>query len=117
MSKIGFVTLLKKGDSPLSPHFGKAKWLMVLDSDSQQSHFIQNAVLEGRSIVQLLRQEGCSEVVFSHIGKGALRQLKQAGIAAWYAPSDVPVPRLLEMLNAGQLRLARQPNSRTGNRS
>lgn len=116
MSKIGFVTLLKKGDSPLSPHFGKAKWLMVLDSDSQQSHFIQNTILDGRSVVQLLRQEGCSEVVFTNVGEGALRQLKQAGIAAWYAPSGIPVPRLLEMLNAGQLRLARKANSGARNR-
>lgn len=114
MSKIGFLTLLKKNDSPLSPHFGKAKWLMVVD-DEQQTHFIQNTGLDGRSVVQLLRDQGCDEVVFSNIGEGALRQLMQSGISGWYAPDDVPVPRLLEMLSVGQLRLARKASSERGN--
>jgi predicted Fe-Mo cluster-binding NifX family protein len=109
VSTIGCLTLLKKSDSPLSPHFGKAKWLMVLNRESQQIHFVQNTGLNGRSVVELLQQQGCDEVVFSNIGEGALRQLKQSRIAGWYAPADLPVPRVLEMLSAGQLRLARKP--------
>jgi predicted Fe-Mo cluster-binding NifX family protein len=109
MSKIAFTTLLDKPDSPLSPHFGKAKWLTILDTATNTMEYVRNTDFTGRSMVELLRKYCCEEVVFNGIGPGALRQLKKAGIAGWLAPADVPISQVSTMLLSGRLRLARKP--------
>ncbi len=114
MSKTGFTILLKGNHSPLSPHFGKAKWLAVYDTVTLRTDFIRNAGLTGSAMCALLASSGCEEVIFSHIGPGALRQLKAANIAAWYGPEGVPVSDLLDLLRTGRLRLARKPTSGRG---
>lgn len=109
MSAIGFMTLLNKEDSVLSPHFGMAKWLMIVDKDTGKSTFVRNEHLNGRSVVDLLIANRCSDVVFNEIGFGALRHLQNAKIGAWFAPADAPVPQLLEMFRQGKLEKAREP--------
>ena len=96
MSKIAFMTLLNRGNSKLSPHFGKAKWLMVKDRESGASEFVQNTGLNGRAVVNILVAHGCTDVVFSEIGPGALARLQAESIRGWFAPSDVPVPELVD---------------------
>lgn len=103
MSKIALMTLLNRADSPLSMHFGKAKWVMVHDTEEKSSRFVQNHGLNGRSVVQLLLQEGCSEVICSEIGDGAVRNLENAGIRGWLAPAETPAPRALQMHAEGAL--------------
>jgi len=114
MSKIAFTTLLKKSDSTLSPHFGKAKWLMFLDTCSGSENLVRNTGLSARFVIETLVLEHCEDVVFSHIGPGALKELRKKKINGWYGPMDIPVPRLMEMLFRGQLRLARKPHPATG---
>jgi predicted Fe-Mo cluster-binding NifX family protein len=109
MSKIAFTTLLKKSDSSLSPHFGKTKWLMFLDTCSGHETSVRNTGLSARFVIETLVSERCEDVVFSHIGPGALKEIRKRKINGWYGPMDIPVPRLMEMLFSGQLRLARKP--------
>lgn len=102
MSKLAFTTLLNRNDSILSPHFGKAKWIMIRD-DAGTVGFEQNTDLNGRAVVDILRHAGCTDVISAEIGEGAFRNLQQTGIRSWLAPADVPVPQLVEMFAKGQL--------------
>jgi predicted Fe-Mo cluster-binding NifX family protein len=117
MSKIGFVTALDRTTTRLSPHFGKAKWVMILDNNSGKTSFIRNTGLTGRAVVDILLSEGCEEVVFRNIGPGALKQLKAADIGAWRAVQDKVVLKLAGDLLRGQLRLASKPSEFPGGQS
>ncbi len=116
MTKIGFTTLLNQDDSVLSPHFGKAKWVMIRD-DSGKVTFVQNTGLSGGAVVNILQHHGCTEAVFAEIGPGAFRHLQQAGIRGWLGPANVPIAELLARLSRGELPAAKGPTSpkaRTG---
>lgn len=106
MSKVAFTTLLKREDSALSPHFGKAKWIMVRDGESGEITFAQNTALNGRAVVDLMARYGCTDAVFTNIGPGALRHLEQSGIRGWIGPAGVPLPQVLERLTRGELKRA-----------
>ena len=103
MSKIALMTLLNREDSSLSPHFGKAKWILVRDTEQGSAKFIQNHGLNGRTVVEALLREGCTDVICSEIGQGAVENLKRAQIHGWLAPAGISAPRLIEMLAAGSL--------------
>jgi predicted Fe-Mo cluster-binding NifX family protein len=105
MSKTAFMALLNREDSKLSPHFGKAKWVAVHE-DGGAWRFVQNTVLNGRGVVDILTANGCQDVVFTEIGVGALDHLNQAGIGGWLGPSDLSLPELLQALGRGELRRA-----------
>lgn len=106
MSKVGFTTLLKREDSALSPHFGKAKWIAVRNGESGDMTFEQNIALNGRAVVDIMARHGCTDAVFTNIGPGALQHLEQAGIRGWIGPAGVPLPQLLERLGRGELKRA-----------
>lgn len=95
------MTLLSREESNLSPHFGKAKWILVHDTEQATSRFVQNKGLNGISVVQHLMNEGCGDVICSEIGEGAVKHLHEANIRGWLGPADVPAPRLLQMLAEG----------------
>lgn len=114
MSKVGFTSLLDRDDSVLSPHFGKAKWVMIRDDDTGKLTFEQNTGLSGRAVVTILQRHGCTEAVFTEIGPGAFRHLEEAGIRGWLAPANVPVTELLERLSRRELPAAMEPTSSKG---
>jgi len=111
MGKIGFMTLLKREDSKLSPHFGKAKWLAVVDLEKDTCEFFQNTGLNGKTVAEMLVKHGCEDVVFTAIGEGALQHLKDAHIYGWSAPADIPLTELRRMYMRGELRHARKASS------
>lgn len=103
MGKIAFTTLLKRDDSALSPHFGKAKWILIVDRETGHAAFEQNTELNGRAVVEIMARHGCSDAIFTQIGSGALQHLHLAGIRGWIGPADQPVPELLKRLDCGEL--------------
>ncbi|MGC9292511.1 MAG: NifB/NifX family molybdenum-iron cluster-binding protein [Acidobacteriaceae bacterium] len=103
MSKIALMTLLNRANSALSMHFGKAKWILVHDTEEGTSYFVQNEGLNGKSVVNYLLREGCSDVICTEIGEGAVENLKRANIRGWLAPADTTAPRALEMFTEGSL--------------
>lgn len=102
MSKTAFTTLLNRGTSALSPHFGKAKWVCILD-EKGQVEFEQNTALNGRAVVDIMARHGCKDAVFTEIGPGAYSHLKEAGIRGWIGPAGVPVPEIAGHLRRGEL--------------
>lgn len=102
MTRLAFTTLLNRNDSVLSPHFGKAKWIMIRDETGAVA-FEQNTALNGRAVAEILSRTGCTDVISAEIGEGAFRHLQQAGIRSWIAPSDIPVPQLAQMFARSEL--------------
>lgn len=102
MSRTAFTTLLNRRDSALSPHFGKAKWVGIVD-EKGQIEFEQNTGLNGKAVVEIMVKHGCKDAVFSDIGPGAFNHLEQAGIRGWIGPEGVPLPELAERLRGGKL--------------
>ena len=110
MSKIACTVLLNRETSPLSPHFGKAKWVMISDPETGATEFEQNHGLNGRAIVDILVRHQCSDAIFAEIGPGALSHLQQARINAWFAPQNVPAPEVIQRLRRGELTRALAPS-------
>ncbi len=104
--RIGF-TLLKNADnSPLSPHFGMAKWLGIYDTESGKMEFERNTGLNGRSVADAFARAGCTHAVFAHIGAPALGHLGAHGILAYWGDADQPATALAIRLERGELRPA-----------
>lgn len=110
MSKVGCTVLLDRDDSALSSHFGKAKWVMITDTETCATLFEQNHGLNGRAVVDILARHGCSDAIFAEIGPGALSHLQQARINPWFGPQGLAAPAVIEQFKRGELRAALAPN-------
>jgi len=109
MGKIGCTVLLDRENSPLSSHFGKAKWILIMDPETGVTEFEQNHGLNGRAVVEILARHGCSDAIFAEIGPGALSHLQQAQIKPWFGPQDLAAPDVIEKLRRGELSPALAP--------
>lgn len=103
MSKIGVMMSADRADGLMSSHFGKAEWIMVGDAESSVSEFIKNETLNGKGAVEIVIRQGCTDVILSDIGDGALGHLQSAHIHAWAAPGPVAGSEALRMFREGQL--------------
>ncbi len=101
--RIGFTLLKDQKDSPLSGHFGKAKWLGIFDSSTGEMQFVRNTGLNGRFVADCFDEAGCTHAVFTNIGAPALEHLKRYGIRAYRGEPDVPAPALAERVENGEL--------------
>ncbi len=114
MFKLAFMTLLNRANTSLSPHFGKAKWVMIRDRETGAAQFVQNTGLNGQAVVAILASNGCSDAVFTEIGPGALAHLQAANIRGWFAPANLPVAEIAEMFARGTLKPATAPSEGHG---
>jgi predicted Fe-Mo cluster-binding NifX family protein len=111
MGKVGFTLLRPDWQSPLSPHFGIATWMLIYDTRTDQKTFERNRLLMGKGVVEVFAHHNCKDAVFSNIGPGALEILRAAGIRGWYGPSDVPAAQLVDRLKQGILEPASEAKS------
>ena len=103
MSKIGVMISADRADGQMSSHFGKAEWILVADTESTVSEFVKNEALNGKGAVEILIRRGCTDVILTDIGDGALEHLQAAHIRAWAAPGPVAGSEALRMFREGQL--------------
>lgn len=111
MTRVGMTLLRSDWQSPLSPHFGMAGWLLIYDANAGRRTFERNRRLFGKGVVDVFAQHRCTDAVFSSIGPGALEILRAAGIRAWYGPADVPASQLIDRLKQGKLEPANEARS------
>jgi len=111
MSTIGMMLLEDSWDSPLSAHFGMAKWVLICDTATQQKQFQRNGGLSGSDVVHTLVAHGCQDAIFVSIGAGGLHHLHAAQIRGWYGPDHLPAHDVFEQWKAGRLRRARHARS------
>lgn len=103
VSKIGVMTAENRAEGQMSSHFGKAEWIMVADTDNPDLTFQKNEALNGRSAVEIVIRQGCTDVILTAIGDGALGHLQAANIRAWAAPGPVAGAEALRIFREGQL--------------
>ncbi len=103
MPRLGLPLSHDRLDAPLSGHFGKCKWLAVVEA-GQPPRFLRNEGLNGRWVAQALAAAGVTDVVAGHLGGGTWRHLAEAGIRAWAAdPEGADAATLAEAFAAGRL--------------
>jgi predicted Fe-Mo cluster-binding NifX family protein len=103
MSKIGVMMSGDSADAQMSSHFGKAEWIMIADTDNPVPTFVKNGALNGKSAVEIVIRQGCTDVILTDIGDGALGHLQAAHIRAWAAPRPAAGDEALQMFREGQL--------------
>ncbi len=90
-------------DSNMSLHFGKATWIMVVDTESGVREFVKNEALNGKGTVEIVIRLGCTDVILADIGDGALGHLQAAHIRAWAVPAPVAGREALRIFGERQL--------------
>jgi len=103
MAKIGVMMSADRADEVMSPHFGKAEWIMVTDTESGICEFVKNEALNGKGAVEIVIRLGCADVILADIGDGALGHLQAAQVRAWAVPSPVAGNEALRIFGEGQL--------------
>ncbi len=97
MSKVAVMLSGNCASAPMSSHFGKAEWIMAADTESHTLVFSENEAAKGKSVVELIVSQNCTDAIFSEIGDGALRHLQSANIHGWMAPASITGRQALEM--------------------
>lgn len=100
--KIGMTLSHADLDTPLAEHFGKAKWLAVVDGE--RCELFRNAGLDGRSVAEDFARRGCTDVVADHLGPGAHAHVTAAGMRIWKAEPGASARALAKALEEGRLR-------------
>ena len=100
-------------DAPLAEHFGKAKWLLVMDYPHRWE-FVRNQGLDGRSVAEAFAARGCTDVIVRHLGPGAYSHVTAAGMKVWQGEGDQNVLALVDALRGGRLRLSGDGLVRSG---
>ncbi len=103
MTKIAMPVSRADLDAPSAEHFGKAKWLAVVEGPDR-FQFIRNTGLDGRSVAAELAAHGCTDVVARRIGCGAYAHVTAAGMRAWEADGSVTPRVVAERVASGALR-------------
>ena len=99
-------------NAPVDPRFGRARYFIVVDTETGESSTVDNAVnlnaaqgagiQAGRSIVDL----GVSALITGHVGPKAFSTLQAGGVAIHTGASGT-VADAVEQYKAGKLQAAR----------
>ncbi len=100
--KIGLTTSHADVDPPLAEHFGKAKWLVVMDAPDRLE-LVRNEGLDGRSVAAELAARGCTDVIVGRLGPGAYAHVRAAGMRVWRGLPGASARALAEALRNGRL--------------
>jgi predicted Fe-Mo cluster-binding NifX family protein len=98
MSRVAVMMSENHVKAQMSSHFGKAEWVMAADTESHTLAFLKNDVANGKSVVDLVASQGCTDAIFNGIGNGALAHLKATNVRGWVAPPNISGQQALEML-------------------
>jgi predicted Fe-Mo cluster-binding NifX family protein len=106
MSNVAVMMSENQVNAQMSSHFGKAEWVMVADTECHAFDFLKTEAAGGKSVVELVASQNCTDAIFSDIGNGALGHLKAEGIRGWVAPANISGQQALEMFEHLRLQAA-----------
>jgi predicted Fe-Mo cluster-binding NifX family protein len=109
MSRVAVMMSRNSVDAEMSSHFGKTEWVMATDTESKDLVFLKNEGMNGKSVIELLASQKCSDAIFTEIGEGALGHLKAANIRGWVASQALSGLQALAMFENRQLQPASSP--------
>ncbi len=114
MSRVAVMMKADRADEQMSSNFGKTEWIMVADTESRSFRFFKNEGKSGKSVVETLISQVCTDVIFTEIGRGAFEHLKTSGIHSWLAPAQINGQQALQMFEHMRLRTANSPAEKHG---
>ena len=98
-------------DSPIDPRFGRAKWFLIVDSETREVEPVDNAqnleAAQGAGIqaARTVVNSGVGAVITGHCGPKAFRTLQAAGVEV-VVGAEGTVAEALEKYESGELRSA-----------
>jgi predicted Fe-Mo cluster-binding NifX family protein len=102
MARIGMTVSRPDPDAPLAGHFGKARWLLVVEAPDR-FELLRNEGLDGRSVAEVFASHGCTDVIALRMGWGAYAHVTAAGMRVWEGDAGVTARVLAERLAHGAL--------------
>jgi len=106
--KIAVTSQGQEMTSPVDPRFGRAKFFVVVETDTGESTAVDNSqnvsaaqgagIQAGRNVVEL----GVSAVVTGHVGPKAFATLQAAGVKVYNGASGT-IAEAVEQFKAGKL--------------
>ena len=113
--KIAITAQGEQMQSPVDPRFGRAKWFVVIDTETGAFEVVDNkknfnaaqgaGIQAGRNVAEL----GAEAVVTGNMGPKAFATLKAAGISV-YVGAEGTVQEALDRFKAGALESAQGAN-------
>jgi predicted Fe-Mo cluster-binding NifX family protein len=103
MAKIAVMMSAEDAGALMSEHFGKAECIMVAGEQGENAAFLPNDTTNGHNAAGIIHQNGCTGVIVTGIGAGAVAWLKTARIRVWAAPRGISGTQALELLRKGTL--------------
>ncbi len=107
--KIAISAVEKDVSSKVDPRFGRAKYFMVLDTDTGNWSALENTpridLPQGAGIqtAQMIAGEGINAVITGHCGPKSWQVLSKAGIPLYFVASRT-VAEAAEEFNSGRLK-------------
>ncbi|HOW72300.1 MAG TPA: NifB/NifX family molybdenum-iron cluster-binding protein [Phycisphaerae bacterium] len=102
-------------DAPVDPHFGRAHYLLVVDTETGEHTAVSNAInlnspqgagiQTGKRVVDL----GGKVVISGHVGPKAFSTLMAGGVAVYTTPSGT-VSEAVARFKSGSLKQALSPD-------
>lgn len=93
-----------KEDAPLTPVFGKAKFVALIDKTTQKVDIKEIDFGSGRVLASWLVKNGVKTVIVQEMGTNPYMILSRSGVEVYLAPKDrTTINSALEMLNSGKL--------------
>jgi predicted Fe-Mo cluster-binding NifX family protein len=80
-------------EAEIDPRFGRARWLVIYDSDSGEWEAFDNSencnAVQGAGIkaAELVSEKGCQAVITGHLGPKAFNVLEHAGVKGYLKPT------------------------------
>ncbi|MFN3977840.1 MAG: NifB/NifX family molybdenum-iron cluster-binding protein [Sulfurihydrogenibium azorense] len=103
--KIALPVKPQKDEYLVSPAFGKAKFFLIYDTQSQDVKIVENEHLSGRDVVNILSKEKVEIVITNHLGGGAYQHMVNCGIKPYYTESkNVSYKEVINQFLEGKLR-------------
>ena len=95
MAKIAFTVARNEDDTPLSPFFGKARWILVVDPATGRKSYFRNRGWTSEWACATVLAYAVDGLVCAYIDSAALRRLTEAGIDVRLASCARPVNELV----------------------
>ena len=113
--KIAITAQEAKNEAPMDPRFGRAKWFVIFDDETEEFSFIANEqnfqAQQGAGVqaAQLVVRQGANAVITGHCGPKAFRALKAASVDI-YLGLDMSVTDALTEFRQGKLSPSERPD-------
>ena len=114
--KVAVTCVSQTMDSMVDPRFGRAKYFLLVDTDSDEFKVEDNTqnlnAAQGAGIQagQNVANSGAEAVITGNVGPNAFKTLNTAGVKIYLCQETMTIQQALDNFNAGKLKSVDQAN-------